>query len=398
MTLTSQAFTSPAFRFVMLIGIVNLFADITYEGGGAINGQYLSLLGASGATVSIIAGIGEFFGYSLRSVAGYLSDRTKKIWVIIFIGYLINLLSVPAMALAGTWHVAGLLIIAERVGRAFRKPAVEAMLSYATGKLGSGWVYGLNSALDEAGATLGPLMMALMLVWTKSYHAAYLFLLIPTVFAILSLMFARTAMPSPATLESESLAQDKTQSFTVRYWLYMLAGALFAAGLISYELISYHLIITNTLRDYWIPVMLAIVTACGVIANLVLGKSYDRFGLPVLMFAVLLSAAFTPLVFSGDFSLMIASIPLLGIGYAVQDTLLKAIVAENLPKHKRGLAFGVFYTGYGFGWLIGSITSGLLYDYSLHYLAIFASSVQLMSLPIFLLAAQQGRTNKIRER
>src|SRR6059058_342077 len=122
---------SAAFRFVLTMGIVNLFGDVTYEGGGSINGQFLGSLGASAAAISIIAGTGEFLGYALRSVSGYVADRTGKYWLITFIGYLINTLAVPAMALAGSWQVAGALVLAERTGRAIRKPTVEAMLSYS---------------------------------------------------------------------------------------------------------------------------------------------------------------------------------------------------------------------------------------------------------------------------
>src|SRR5439155_19713656 len=128
--------TSPAFTFVLIMGLVNLFGDVTYEGGGSINGQYLGTLGASAATVGIIAGLGEFLGYSLRSVSGYIADKTGRYWLVTFVGYAINALAVPAMALAGNWQVAALLILAERIGRAIRKPAVEAMLSYTTGQPG----------------------------------------------------------------------------------------------------------------------------------------------------------------------------------------------------------------------------------------------------------------------
>src|SRR5436190_16091235 len=116
-----------AFRFVFTMGLVNLFADVTYEGGASINGPFLSSLGASAAAISIIAGLGEFLGYSLRSVSGYLADRTGRYWLITFVGYAINLLAVPAMALTGNWWAAAALILAERIGRAIRKPTVEAM-------------------------------------------------------------------------------------------------------------------------------------------------------------------------------------------------------------------------------------------------------------------------------
>src|ERR1044071_7586676 len=87
-----------AFRFVLTMGIVNLFADTTYEGGASINGPFLQSLGASAVAVSIIAGVGEFFGYSLRFGAGYVADKTERYWVITFLGYAINLFAVPALA------------------------------------------------------------------------------------------------------------------------------------------------------------------------------------------------------------------------------------------------------------------------------------------------------------
>jgi hypothetical protein len=174
---------SNAFRFVLTMGVVNLFADVTYEGGASINGPFLGTLGASAAAVSIIAGVGEFLGYSLRSVAGYVSDKTGRYWLATFIGYGVNLLAVPAMALAGAWPVAAGLVLAERVGRAIRKPTVDSMLSYTTGSLGRGWVYAVNTALDETGATVGPLLIALVLFLKGSYRTGYALLLISAPFS-----------------------------------------------------------------------------------------------------------------------------------------------------------------------------------------------------------------------
>src|SRR5438046_3873983 len=190
--------SSPAFHFVLTVGVVNLFGDMTYEGGGAINGQFMASLGASAAVVSITAGLGEFLGYTLRSVSGYIADRSGRYWLITIIGYTINLLAVPAMALAGNWQVAAGLIFAERIGRAIRKPTVEAMLSYTTGKLGKGWVYGVNTALDETGATIGPLLMALVLFKTNHYRTAYGLLLISSLLALCSLVAARIPFPLPS--------------------------------------------------------------------------------------------------------------------------------------------------------------------------------------------------------
>jgi MFS family permease len=138
--------------------------------------------------------------------------------------------------------------------------------------------------------------------------------------------------------------------------------------------------------------MLAISTAFGVLANLALGKLYDRFGLPVVIAAVCLSAAFSPFVFLGGFYLVLFGMLLWGVGYAIQDTLLKAIVAGMLPEGKRNFAFGLYFAGYGVGWLVGSIVTGLLYEDSRAALIAFSVAVQLASVPIFVLAGRQRQT------
>ncbi len=387
MARSASSIASPAFLFVMTTGVVNLFGDITYEGGGSINGPFMASLGATAAIVSVTAGLGEFLGYALRLPAGYAADRTGHYWLITFVGYVINLFAVPVMAIAGSWQVAAALVLAERVGRALRKPTVEAMLSYTTGELGKGWVYALNTALDEIGATLGPLMIALVLLLKGDFRTGYAFLTISAVAALVALVVARVNFPLPSRLERGRTATAK--GFSRAYWLYMLAGALFAAGLMSFELISYHLSKAKIASEQWIPVMLAVATAFGVLADLAFGKLYDRVGLPVVIGAVCISAAFSPFVFLGGFWLVLIGMLLWGVGYATQDTLLKAIVAEVLPEGQRNSAFGLYYAGYGVGWLAGSIATGLLYEYSRAGLIAFSIAVQLASVPVFIWARRR---------
>lgn len=384
-TPTLHAGASAAFAFVFTMGIVNLFGDTTYEGGASINGQFLGTLGASAAAISIIAGAGEFLGYSLRSVAGWTADKTGKYWPVTFVGFAINLFAVPAMALAGNWQVAGVLILAERIGRAIRKPTVEAMLSYSTGRLGTGWVYALNTALDETGATIGPLLMAFALYRHVSYRASYSLLLISAALAFIALIVARIVFPVPSTLE-EGERGRRTERFTPAFWLYMVAAACFGAGLMSFEFISFHLATHRTVTVQWIPVFLGISTGFGVLANLALGRLYDRAGIPTVVGAVAVSALFSPLVFLGGFGVALIGMLLWGIGYATQDTLFKAVVADRLPEGRRNFGFGIFYTGYGVGWLIGSIAIGLLYQLSIAAVIGFSMVVQFGAIPLLLFA------------
>src|SRR6195256_759094 len=190
-----------ALQFVVIIGIANFFADFTYEGARGIIGPFLGSLGASAAIVGFVAGLGELMGYGLRSVSGYFADKSHRHWAFAFLGYAINMFAVPALALATRWPLASALVVSERIGRGIRKPTVEAMLSYAGRSIGAGWVFGLNEALDQAGATIGPLLMALILYLDGGYRTGFATLFIPALLCLGTLVLARLLHPRPHELE-----------------------------------------------------------------------------------------------------------------------------------------------------------------------------------------------------
>ena len=111
---------------------------MTHEGARAITGPFLASLGACATVVGFVAGFGELMGYGIRLVSGFISDRTRKYWTVTFIGYFINLLAVPALALAGSWQMAAVLMVLEPTGRAIRNPARDVILSHATSSIGHG--------------------------------------------------------------------------------------------------------------------------------------------------------------------------------------------------------------------------------------------------------------------
>jgi MFS family permease len=350
-------------------------------------------LGATAATVAIVAGFGEFLGYSLRSVSGLVADKTGRYWLITFVGYGINLLAVPAMALAGSWPVAAGLMLTERMGRALRKPTVEAMLSYSTGKHGRGWVYAVNTAMDETGAALGPLLIAFALYRKATFRGGYALLLVTAGLALASLVVARVTFPVPKQLERGGPPTATARGFTRAYWLYMGGGSLFAAGLASFELVAFHLSMTGTVTMHWVPVFLCIATVAAVVASLILGRLYDKLGIGAVVLAVTLAAGYPYLVFFGGSVSALFGLLLWGVGYAMQDTLLKALIAGVLPSGRRNFAFGLFYLGYGGGWLVGGLTTGLLYDRSRPALAGFITVALLASIPWFVLGARSQRAH-----
>ncbi|HEX3890233.1 MAG TPA: MFS transporter, partial [Verrucomicrobiae bacterium] len=304
----------------------------------------------------------------------------------IFTGYAINLLAVPALALAGNWLLAAALVVAERTGRAIRKPSTDALLSHAGSQIGRGWAFGLNEFLDQTGATIGPLIMALVLYLHGGYHKAFAILLIPALLCLVTLTVARILYPRPHELEEREPVVLKTKGFSKAYWLYVVAGALIAAGFADFSLIAFHFQKAGTVSQSLVPVFYAAAMVTGALASLVFGKLLDTIGMPVVVFAFFIGAFFSPCVFLGGFGFALAGMILWGVGMGAQDSLLKAMLAGVIPSDKRSTAFGVFDTAYGIAWFAGSATMGLLYGKSISAMIIFSVALQLAALPVFIFA------------
>jgi len=372
-----------AFKFIILLGLVSLLADMTYEAARSITGPYLALLGASGAIVGIVAGFGELIGYTLRLVSGYISDKTGRYWLITIFGYTVNLLAVPLLALADRWEIAAALMITERIGKAIRTPSRDAMLSHATKEIGRGWGFGLHEAMDQIGAMIGPLIVAGVLFIKGGYKNSFAVLLIPAVLALIVLLTARYLYPRPRDLETATVTLE-TKGFPKVFWIYLIAVALIAAGYVDFPLAAYHFKKVSIVSDNWIPIFYAIAMGVDALAALIFGRLFDRKGVSVLIFAVLASVFFAPLVFLGGFYLALFGIVLWGIGMGAQESIMRAGIADMIPANKRGSGYGVFNAGYGLFWFLGSVAMGVFYDISIPLLIAFSVIAQLASIPFLM--------------
>jgi MFS family permease len=378
-----------AIRFIVALGTISLFADVTYEGARSINGPFLGMLGASAAIIGIVSGAGELAGYLLRLFSGIAADRTRAYWTLTIAGYIVNLLAVPFMALAGHWGVAAALIIAERAGKAIRTPARDVMLSQASKIVGRGWGFGLHEFMDQLGAFLGPLLVALVLAQTHHYPRAYAVLAIPAGLALASLFTAIKFYPDPSRFEEPKGGGIVTDGLPRAFWIYMAAAGLLAAGFVDFPLIAFHFSKTSLATPAEIPVFYSAAMGVEAITALVFGKLFDRVGMPALILGVLFSAASGPLVFFGSFYAALGGMALWGAGMGAQQSLLRAKIAELVPAERRGAAYGIFNTAYGILWFAGSSAIGILYGRSLDSAVIFAMATQLAAVPLLLIVRRR---------
>ncbi len=380
--LTEQLTKPAALKFIIFLGVVSLFADMTYEGARSITGPYLATFGASAAVVGFVAGFGELIGYGLRLVSGYFADRSGKYWLTTILGYTCNLLAVPLLALAGHWWIAAFLMILERAGKAIKVPARDAMLSHASKTVGVGWGFGLHEAMDQIGAMLGPLLVAGILYMKGSYQHSFAVLLIPALLALAILACARWQYPNPNMLE---VAQDNfdTKKINVSFWMYLLGASLIAAGYADFSLMAYHFQKTAILSPVWIPLFYAISMGMTSLTAPLLGHYYDRKGFSVLIIISVISCFFSPLVFFGSFWLALLGVILWSVGVSAHESLMRAIVANMSHKNERATAYGIFNMGFGVSWFLGSFLLGILYDISIIAVVAFSLLIQFLAI-IFL--------------
>jgi MFS family permease len=394
-TLTPERAKQRAFKFVLLIGILSFFADFTYEGSRSITGPYLAVLGASAILVGIIAGGGELLGYALRLVSGTLSERTGKFWPITFLGYFVQMTSVPLLAFAPNWQIAGLLIVTERIGRAIRNPPRDVMLSHAAKHLGYGWTFGLHEALDQGGALVGPLVVSVVLSFRGEYRSAFAILFFPAVVTLCLMLAARFVYPRPEDLEPTTPNVHATGLPRV-FWTYLIGAAFVAAGFADFPLIAFHFQKTAHVRSTLIPVFYSVAMAVSGVGSLTFGKLFDRVGFSILIPLTVISALSAPLVFLGGFWSALAGVALWGLGMGIHESIIPAAVALMVPAQRRPSAYGLFTAGYGLSWFAGSVLIGALYDISLAAVVTFSILAEAAAIPVFLRARRELRSSHAR--
>jgi MFS family permease len=380
MTVANQPERAAALRFIVCLGMVSLFADMTYEGAASIVGPFLKDLGATGAQVGIIAGLGEMIAASLRYFSGRWVDRTRAYWATAIVGYFLNVVVVPAMAFAGNWQMAALLIVVERTGKALRGPAKDVLLSEATGKIGHGWGFGLHAAMDQTGAVLGPLLMADAVMRTHHFGPAYLRLAFPAAAALIALLVGRTIYPNAGRTAPK---QSEQRSLPRVFWLYTAAAGVLACGFVDFALLSFHFQDAQLAKQAVIPLLFSGAMGLNGLTALFFGKLFDRYGIVVLSFGTLISLLALPLGFLGGTAAAVASVACWATGMGAQDACLRSGIAQVVSMNKRGSAFGAFNGVYGVMWFLGSAVMGLLYDHSTMALVIFGMALQLAAAVMF---------------
>ena len=373
---TTKQRVSPVFTIIILFGLISMFGDIIYESARSANSQYLNLLGVSAAKIGLVFGLGEFLGYFLRLVAGVLSDKSGKHWIFMFIGYGM-LIAVPIMGLTLNWNLLFILILLERIGKALRSPAKDTILSKVSEhKVGVGFAFGFQEAIDQIGAFLGPLIFTLIFYVNgkeavHQYQLGYKVLIIPflLLMGFLYYVYRRVNQEKLIQLETgKGLQTDKIQPI---FWIYTAFTFFCAIGLVNFSVIGYHLKANNLTSDGNITFFYSIAMVIDAATALFVGKAYDQIkkrtgnktsGLLILMVIPIITLLLPFTTLSSSIPLILIGMIAFGIVIGTHETIMRSSIADITPMNKRGTGYGVFNTVYGLALLGGSSLMGWLYD------------------------------------
>ena len=390
------------------LSLLSLFADIIYEGARSIGGAYLNLLAAPAMAAGIL-GFGELLSYLMRLVGGVAAQKApsgKVYWILIGFGYGVNLV-IPLLALAGSWEIALILFFLERIGKGIRAPPRDVILSEVTEGVGRGKGFGLHELFDQIGAIAGPLAISLALFlrgYPEGYRLALWIMWIPWILSMIMLATALKAYPEPKAVIAAREGAEKAREAKLGrgFWIFLAGSTLGMLGFLYWGVISYY--IFDLVRAGAVlagETSLPYLVAMGVDAAIALpaGLLYDRIGFRAMAAAPIFAIPIAPmLLLVGGRGGLYASAILWGLTMGVFETIMRAAVADLAPIEKRGLAYGIYYSGVGLSWAAGGTIAGYLYQHGLTSGIIgFCTVVEIAALAAFILLPSRAKPLTIRK-
>jgi len=382
-----------AYIGIFLLGIVSLIGDIVYEGSRGLVPDYLTFLGATATVVGLAGGVGDFIGYAARLASGFLVDATRAYWFFIFLGYGL-IVSIPLLGLSYSLETVVLLVLLERLGKAFRSPSRDTVLSVVSKDVGAGKAFGFHELLDQVGGMTGPLIVAgLMFFSGNDFRLTFGFLFIPFIMLLAALIYTYKKIGSRTIIEQPEIGVEK-KGLATPFYVYTLAVLLNTAGLIPYTLILYKasVILHGSAQQWIVPLIYFLIQGVDAPAALLSGYAYDKFGVEVLVLPFLLSL-FPPLLAMTDSGLpmLIAAAAVFGLVLGMQESIYRAAVSQLSPVSSRGRAYGIFNTAYGIGFLVSGAVYGALIDSGSPFIivAIYACLMQVVAIASLLKVRSQ---------
>jgi len=376
---------------IVLLGMVSLFTDLSSQMIYPLIPEFLVSIGTKKAIIGAIEGIAESTASLLKPFFGRLSDKLKKRKLFIYLGYGLSTFSKPFLFFAGSWPAVLAVKFFERIGKASRTPARDALISTSVDASKKGRAFGFHRAMDRIGAIGGPLIAMLILFFFKgNIRLVFLLSVIPAVMALFFIRFVKETSPEKKPGRS---IRSKNGLRSAPFILFLTANIIFTLGNSSNAFLILKARETG-LSVFLIPIIWIVYNIFCSLSSPIFGSLSDKIGRKPVIVTSFIYYSIIYYLFSISTSLW--SVWFLfgayGIYYGLSEGVFRAYIADLVSPGQRATAYGLFSTGIGLALFPASIIMGTLWDIFGSRWAFTASAgFSLLGFLIFLISLALGR-------
>lgn len=358
-------------RNIVGVSLTSLFSDMSHETATAVLPFFIAtLVGspiAAAAPVGLIEGASDGASSAVKSYSGYWTDKTGKRTSVMYLGYLLTGILIPAIGFATSWVEVLALRVAGWMGRGARGPPRDALMSESVTPETRGKAFGFQRAFDTIGATVG-IAMAYLLIPRLPIPSIFFVTLIPgivSVVVVVTLVRGRSRISRPEHPSFRSAVRGLPR----RFRLFLVGVGLF--GMVNFSNTIFNLralqILTPSLgqtggADLAVLLLLALNVVYAA-SSYPAGFLADRMSKKFLLAGgyVLFGLACVASVFEiPSLPILLVIFVLAGLSTGVVDSVEGAYTADFLDASQRGVGYGVLQTVNGVGDFASSTLIGLL--------------------------------------
>ncbi|HID89192.1 MAG TPA: MFS transporter [Anaerolineae bacterium] len=357
-------------RNIWAVSLTSFFMDISSEMVLNILPLFLSnVLGVKTNIIGLIEGVAEATASLLKVFSGWLSDRLRaRKWLAVG-GYALSAFSKPFFYFANSWGMVAGVRWADRVGKGVRTAPRDALVADSISEEHRGLAFGFHRAADTGGAVLG-ILIALAVVWAAQRGAAHLsratfqvvvlISLVPAFLAVLSLALGAQDVPVKAVRERPRIS---FRGLGRRFAIFMLIVGLFDLGNSS----DAFLILRAQERGLSVVGVLGMLATFNAVYALVstpAGSLSDRIGRRRIIIGgwLVYAAIYLGVALARTGWQVWLLYALYGIYYGLAYGTTKAMVADIVPAHLRGTAYGTYNAVLGILDFPASVIAGVLWQ------------------------------------